>query len=287
MSTLPDPQNQNTYFIDAENAAEMARLTNLGRLITRNMGGLFPQTIDLSRIHDVLDIACGPGSWVLDVAKAYPEKRVTGIDISRSMIEYAQAQAREKKLVNVQFEVMDALQPLDFPDSAFDLVNVRFISGFMSKALWPKFVQEIVRITRPGGVIRLTDIESAITNSPSAEKLFELSSRALYLGGRSFSVDGRTIGITLMLGRLLRDAGCINIQKAAYAIDFSFGMEDYVSEYQDLRTFLKLIQPFLVKVGVTRQQEAEVLYQRAMEEMQSPDFCGIWPFLSVWGTKPE
>ena len=84
----------------------------------------------------------------------------------------------------------------------------------------------------------------------------------------------------------MRDAGCLTNGKAAYAIDFSFGTEEYTSEYQDLRTFLKLIQPFLVKVGVATQEEIDALYHRAMEEMQSPDFCGIWPFLSVWGTKP-
>jgi predicted O-methyltransferase YrrM len=286
MSTLPDGQGQITYFIDAENAAEMARLTNLARLITRNMGGLFPPEIDLAGVQRVLDIACGPGGWALDVAQAYPHKEVTGIDISRLMIAYAQAQAREQGLANVQFEVMDALKPLAFADNSFDLVNARFISGFMSKAAWPKLVQEMVRITRPGGIIRLTEIESAMTNSPSAEKLFALCSRALYLSGQSFSVDGRNIGITLMLGRLLRDAGCLTGGKAAYAIDFSFGTEEYTSEYQDLRTFLKLIQPFLVKVGVATQEEIDALYHRAMEEMQSPAFCGIWPFLSIWGTKP-
>jgi SAM-dependent methyltransferase len=286
MSTLPDPQDQNTYFIDAENAAEMARLTNLARLITRNMGGVFPLEIDLAGVQRVLDIACGPGGWALDVARAYPEKQVTGIDISRLMIAYAQAQAGEQGLTNVQFEVMDALKPLAFADNSFDLVNARFISGFMSKVAWPKLVREMVRITRPGGVIRLTEIESAMTNSPSAEKLFALCSRALYLSGQSFSVDGRNIGITLMLGRLLRDAGCLTNGKAAYAIDFSFGTEEYTSEYQDLRTFLKLIQPFLVKVGVAAQEEIDALYHRAMEEMQSLDFCGIWPFFSVWGTKP-
>ncbi len=84
----------------------------------------------------------------------------------------------------------------------------------------------------------------------------------------------------------MRDAGCLTNGKAAYAIDFSFGTEEYTSEYQDLRTFLKLIQPFLVKVGVAAQEEIDALYHRAMEEMQSLDFCGIWPFFSVWGTKP-
>src|SRR5436305_1297583 len=81
MTTPTDPlRSETTYFIDAENAAEMARLTNQDRLITRMMGGLFPVHLDpVHNIHDILDISCGPGGWVLDIAQAYPEKWVTGI----------------------------------------------------------------------------------------------------------------------------------------------------------------------------------------------------------------
>ncbi len=48
----------------------------------------------------------------------------------------------------------------------------------------------------------------------------------------------------------------------------------------------KLIQPFFVKAGVTTQQEAESLYQQALEEMMAPDYCALLYFLSAWGEKP-
>lgn len=68
-----DPQERkNSYFIDAENAAEMARLVYQDQLLTRTMGGVLAEQSDLSNIHNVLDIACGPGGWVLDVARANP-----------------------------------------------------------------------------------------------------------------------------------------------------------------------------------------------------------------------
>ncbi len=82
MST-DQPSNETTYFVDAENAAEMARLMNQDRIITKNMGGLFPEQFDLSRVSDVLDIGCGPSGWVLDVAYTYPTMHVAGIDVSR------------------------------------------------------------------------------------------------------------------------------------------------------------------------------------------------------------
>jgi len=285
--TQETPQGDDTYFIEAENAAEMARLINQDRILTRSMGGLFPPQLDLSNIHDVLDIACGPGGWALDVARAYPNKRVTAIDISQIMTEFARYQAREQELPNTHFVVMDALKPLDFPDNSFDFVNARFISGFMPKQAWPTLIQECLRILRPGGVIRLTEFESTISNSYTSEKLGEMFARALQKADQSFSPTGWQFGITPTLGRLLRDAGCQNVQPMAHVIEWSTGTAEHLSQYQNAMVFLKLSQPFLVKMGVTTVKEAEVLYQRALEEMMEPDYCALWYFFSTWGEKPR
>lgn len=286
MSTSNPFPDENTYIIDAENAAEMARLTTQDRLTTKGMGGLFPELTDLSGIHDILDIACGPGGWVLDVAQTYPEKQVLGVDISRLMVEYGKAQAREKNLSNAHFRLMDVMKPLDLPDNAFDLVNARFISGFLPRTMWPGFIQEAIRITRPGGTIRLTESEWNLTNGEASEKIMGLVARGLQTAGLSFSPDGRHIGITPMLGRLLRNGGCINVQSKAHLVDFSWGMEGHHSNFQNSMVFFKLIQPFLINTGVTTKEEIEQLYQQSLIEMQSEDFSGIFFFLTAWGSKP-
>jgi len=286
MTAPTDPfQSETTYFIDAENAAEMARLTKQARLITECMGGLFPEQPDLSNVHDILDIACGPGSWVLDVARLYPQTRVVGIDISQLMIEYARIEAQRFGVNNASFQVMDVLKSLDFPDGSFDLVNARLLSVFMPPAVWPKLMQDSMRILRLGGIIRLTECEWCITNGTAFEKMNGLITQALQVAGQSFSPDGRHLGITPMLGRFLHNAGCQGIQKMAHAIDFSYGMEAHNGCYQDVMVLFKLLQSFLIKMGVTTQEEVDVLYHRALAEMQSEDFCGIWYFLSVWGQK--
>src|SRR5579859_6069735 len=122
--TAPDSQNQpkNAYIIDAESATEMARLLDQDKMLTQAMGGIFPERADLSEIFDVLDIACGPGGWVHEVAHTYPEMEVVGVDISQRMITYARTHAQVRKLPNARFIVMDVLKPLDFPDASFDLV---------------------------------------------------------------------------------------------------------------------------------------------------------------------
>src|SRR5437660_12153153 len=98
----------------------MARLLDQDRLITKGMGGLFPERAnDFSGLHRILDVACGPGGWVLEVAFAHPEIEVVGFDISQAMIDYANAKARVRGLNNARFLTMDMLKPLEFPDCSF------------------------------------------------------------------------------------------------------------------------------------------------------------------------
>src|SRR5438094_299726 len=126
-------QMMNTQLHYLDSGVEIARLINLDRMTTTAMGGVFaglPET-DLPQLHNVLDLGCGPGSWVLDVAFAYPGCEVAGVDICQTMIEYAWARAHTQLLSNASFGVMDITQPLDFSDNTFDLVSARFLAGVL------------------------------------------------------------------------------------------------------------------------------------------------------------
>src|SRR6266568_7112831 len=99
MATHGEPsKGDSVYFNDPENVAEMARLLGQDRLITKGMGGLFSERSDLSGIHRILDAACGPGGWALEVASTYPEIEVVGFDVSQAMIDYARVQAQARGL---------------------------------------------------------------------------------------------------------------------------------------------------------------------------------------------
>ena len=280
-------QPENAYPIDVESGAEMVRLLEQDRLMNLAMGGLFSERPDLSGIHRIVDLACGPGGWAQEVAFTYPRLEVLGLDISTAMIAYAQEQARVQHLDNLQFEVMDITKPMPFPDSSFDLVNARTIVGFMAPDQWQLLVQECRRILRPGGVLRLTEAEWGFTNGAALEKLCSLANRALFLAGKTLSPNGLYLGITPMLGLFLRKAGYQHIQKKAHALDYSAGTEAYYSYYKDLSAGFPLLQPFLLKMGViTSSEEGERLYQAAMAEMLSEDFCILGYALTVWGEKP-
>jgi ubiquinone/menaquinone biosynthesis C-methylase UbiE len=280
------PASGNVYFTNPESSAEMARLLDQDRLITEGMGGLLAEFDDLSSFHRILDIACGPGGWAQELATAHPEFEVVGFDISQTMIEYARAFTQVRNLHNLTFHVMDLQKPLDFPDSSFDLVNSRFIN-FLPAAGWPKLMQELNRITRPGGVIRLTESEWwYYSTSPALEELDALLIRALKVQGDSFSQSGRFTGVLPMLGQFLEEIGFVNIKQKSHVIDYSYGTNAYIGFRHDARANFKLFQPFIIRMGVATQAELDQLYEQMLSEMAQESFRGLMFPLTVWGEKP-
>ncbi len=133
---LPLDSIANIYILDPNNDVEMVRLLAQHRFVTQLTGGLLPEPQNLANVHNILDIACGTGGWVLDMAKAHPEIQVVGVDTSTRMINYAHAQKLLEHIHNAHFAFMNVLKPLDFPDNAFDIINVVSSFSFMPLAMW-------------------------------------------------------------------------------------------------------------------------------------------------------
>jgi SAM-dependent methyltransferase len=284
MSEKPGEQ-ANVYFMDSESGSEMARLINQDQLVTKGMGGLLAEQADLAGIQRVLDLACGPGGWALNVATAYPQMQVVGVDISSAMIEYAQAQAQVRRLHNIRFQIQDIQQPLNFPAASFDLINARLI-GFIKPEHWPILLQQCKRLLRPGGVIRLTETDTPVTTSAALQKIHVFFAHALKAAGQSFSPDGELIGTMPMLAPLLRRAGYQHVQLKAHVIEWSSGTDAHDGFQQTSMIGFKTLQPFLTRAGVTTQEELDRLYEQFLLDMQADDFCAIYSLLTAWGEKP-
>jgi SAM-dependent methyltransferase len=283
MPTEPHPR-EDTYVIDPESGAEMARLIDQDRLVTQHVGSLFPPEVDPSTFHLVLDLACGPGGWVLDAAFAYPQMELVGVDISQAMIQYAGAFARVHGLGKVTFQRMNILKPLDFDDDTFDFINARFLTGFMSPANWTELLQECRRILRPGGILRLMEAEDfGITNSPAIERFIQLGIAAGRKLRRTFFAEGRFGGTMAMLGPLLRNTGFQEIHQPAYIIDWSSDTQAFYPMSANVKVVLQLLKPFLIQTDSLSTEDFEALYEQALVEMNSSDFVATMLYLSAWG----
>lgn len=289
MSTPPEWPEQQThegYVVDTESATEMARLMRQDLALTQSMGGLFPEKPDLTNVDRVIDLACGPGGWVLEMAFSYRDIEVVGVDISERMITYAEAQAHVQKRTNATFQVANILQPLPFPDASFDLVNARLIVGFMKAKDWPTLLHECLRILRPGGILRITEFEQGFSNKQHFEQTSRVLNQVMHRHGYGFSPNGYHMGVLPVLPHLFREAGVSRVEKMAHFIEFSAGTDIHETFYHDHASGYFGVAPVIEKSGIMTAVDWQALYQRALSEMLEADFCGAWMLLTVWGWKP-
>jgi ubiquinone/menaquinone biosynthesis C-methylase UbiE len=134
-----------------------------------------------------LDIACGPGAFVLAVA---PRVRFSwGADLTPEMLRRARAYQAEKQIANAAF-VRGEAEQLPFPDGTFDLVSCQCTFHHLQK---PQAVlHEMIRVTKPEG--RLVVIDPL---APESEAKFEIYNRIEILRDPSHT-------LTLRLTEFLR-----------------------------------------------------------------------------------
>jgi ubiquinone/menaquinone biosynthesis C-methylase UbiE len=286
--TSPDSSSpSNKYIVDTELSTEIARLIEQDKLLTQAMGGLLPEEPDLSSAEQILDLACGPGKWAIDLAFTYPGIEIMGVDLDATIINYADALAASRGLTNVTFEVMDIKKPLEFEDNTFDLINARSIVGLMDQASWPSLLTECKRILKPGGLVRITEGEAVITNSTALQQLNNFLTQTMHKQGRTFSVDGNSFGIAYILGTLLRTAGFEKLEKRPFILDASYGTELHYSSCKDAETLFPLLKPFFLKSGLVTEEEFDQLYQTMLIDTLGDDFTCITFGLTTWGRKAQ
>jgi SAM-dependent methyltransferase len=279
--------NHNGYILDGESPAEMVRLINLDRFITRGMGGALAGIPSLP-LDKVLDIACGPGGWALDAAFALPDAEVAGIDISATMINYARARALSQGLKNASFEIMDITRPLEFSTGTFDLVNARFLIGVLKREQWPALLAECMRILRPGGILRLTEtVNYGTTTSPAYERFFRvLGARALHRAGYGFATSEDSLDMTLALPHLLRKSGCEDVFVKAHALELAPDRVGWADFYETANITSLMLVPLLLKTQVADEQECRELHVQMLVELLQEECYGMWHYVTAYGIKP-
>ena len=259
----------NTYILDVDNGAEMARLIRLDQMTTKSLGGLLAGLPPLPDEAHVLDVACGSGGWALDMAFAHSTMELVGIDISDTLITHANAVARTQHLENISFKVMDATKPFAFPDHSFDLVNARLITAFLLKKAWPGFLSECLRILRPGGIFRITETDGGgNTSSPAFNRLNELLYKAMHARGYGFSTDGSNLGITAVLGQLIEQAGFLPVQQQAHTMDVSAQTDAWDDFYHNSEIVFDQVLPMLHNYHQIPLDSLNSLFQEMLIEIQ-------------------
>jgi ubiquinone/menaquinone biosynthesis C-methylase UbiE len=115
----------------------------------RKSGETLVQRLGITKGLKVLDLGCGDGTTALPAAKLGAD--VLGIDIARNLVEAGNKRAAEHGLTNLKFQEGDASNLEQVPDKTFDVVVSIFGAMFAPKPF--DVAKEMVRVTRPGGLI--------------------------------------------------------------------------------------------------------------------------------------
>ncbi|KAI9322668.1 S-adenosyl-L-methionine-dependent methyltransferase [Dichotomocladium elegans] len=160
---------------------------------------------------NVLDSACGPGTWMLDMATMFPNSKFYGTDVSSRFPD-------QIKPKNSEFCVHNIMDDPPFEKDYFGYIHQRLVIAGIKKNDWPKVIENLKLTLKPGGWIELTEISFVQMNNlgPITESGNNITFKVLAAGGMD-----PDLGSNLM--QMLSDAGFINIQKRTFDAPLNHG----------------------------------------------------------------
>jgi len=99
----------------------------------------------------VLDLACGAGAFLKDLAAAFPRARLTGVDLSTPYLAEARRRSGATGLVQAKAE------RLPFADATLDAVTCVYLFHELPPKVRPLVAAEIARVLKPGGLLAFAD----------------------------------------------------------------------------------------------------------------------------------
>ncbi|WP_346855297.1 class I SAM-dependent methyltransferase [uncultured Draconibacterium sp.] len=136
----------------------------------------------ISANETVIDIACGTGAQVFEMAgKA---KRIVGVDLADSMIEYAKKQKLMRNTTNTEFVVADATDLCLFSENEFDVATMSLALHQFSPILYKPILDEMKRVAK-----RIVIVDYAV---PLPSNYIGVSSKIIeFMAGREHNRNFR------------------------------------------------------------------------------------------------
>jgi ubiquinone/menaquinone biosynthesis C-methylase UbiE len=159
----------------------------------------------ISAPDSILDVGCGTGRWANEMAEQFPRARVVGLD-------QAIPAPLADMQVHYQFQPANILNKLNFKDHTFSFVHQRLLCLAIPSSYWPVEIQELVRVTQPGGWVETVEADITFQNGGTQSNIL---SDWIYRSCKRRGIDPHT---SLNLKPVLQQAGLVNVKSEKIAI---------------------------------------------------------------------
>ncbi|CEJ03906.1 hypothetical protein RMCBS344292_17879 [Rhizopus microsporus] len=130
-------------------------------LYGRNVMSSVIETLDLEGGITILDVGCSSGAWIMDIVQEYPNCIYHGCDI----VDVTYKNVDVKQFI---FSLGNVTNRLPYEDNTFDFVHMRLFVACLRKNEWPAALSEVIRVTKPGGMIQLGEFDLQPQNGSSS-----------------------------------------------------------------------------------------------------------------------
>ncbi len=102
--------------------------------------------LEIGANKTVIDIACGTGAQLFEIAEK--AVKVTGVDLSESMIDFAIKEAKKRSISNADFFICDATDLSIFHDNTYDFAILSLALHQFSPNLHEPILSEMKRVAK-------------------------------------------------------------------------------------------------------------------------------------------
>ncbi|CEP18251.1 hypothetical protein [Parasitella parasitica] len=225
----------------------------------------------------ILDSACGAGFWTSDMAQAYPNAKVIGLDAfpadDKRMKGYSNATISAP---NIVYKYGDLTTQLTLPDDYVDVLYQRDTTSIIPHERWPFLLEELMRVTKPGGYVEFVEYDFDIRDPGPV----------LALVNEWYKIASTSVGVDPKEARQLESklisAGFQHVEKKVVSIPIGEWPNEKDQREkgflykQVIKTLFKSMKPWwITELGVTEQEYDKVVIA-AMDEFDEQQCYIDW-----------